>query len=166
MGKTVLTTGQLTYSDFAQALTALKDELNRRDPDGVNFALRTALAHFLFLGHDDLRCQEEPFDRHAFARRLDDARIAIARTPVATAAVPAAQAQDLPSYETYVADLYSRCWTKYDDAAFADTVRLFEERFHLNGVDLDGLRGGECLDAGCGSGRYTMAMIEAGAKHA
>jgi len=164
--ETVLTTGQLTYDDFAHGLTALRDDLDRHDPDGVNFALRTALAHFLFLGHDDLRCREEPFDRPTFARRLDDARAVVARAPVATTATTPAEAPIPSSYETYVADLYSRCWAKYDDAAFADTVQLFEERFHLNGVDLDGLRGGNCLDAGCGSGRYTMAMISTGAEHA
>jgi SAM-dependent methyltransferase len=163
----VLTTtaASLSYEHFAQSLASLKGALQARDPEGVNLALRTALAHRLFLFHDDLRCQERPFDRQAFAARLDDAARVVDRSePVSPPRGVSRAAR--PAYEEYVADLYSRCWAKYDDAAFEQTVDFFEERFRMNDVSLDAIRAGECLDAGCGSGRYTIAMAKCGARHA
>ena len=62
-------------------------------------------------------------------------------------------------------ELYSRCWANYDDTAFLETIALFEERFQLNRIDVGSIKGANCLDAGCGSGRYTFAMAKLGAKH-
>lgn len=164
-GELTTTVASLGYDYFAQSLALLKDAVQARDPDGVNLALRAALAHRLFLDHDNLRSQARPFDRPAFAARLEDAKRIVDRSePVGPLRGVSRVAR--PAYEEYVADLYSRCWAKYDDAAFAQTVDFFEERFRLNDVSLASLRGAEALDAGCGSGRYTMAMAKAGAKRA
>jgi ubiquinone/menaquinone biosynthesis C-methylase UbiE len=150
---------------FAHTLASLQETVQARDPEGVNLALRTALAHRLFLYHDVLRSQERPFDRAAFAACLDDAMRIVDRSE-AVGPLRGVSRVSRPSYEEYVADLYSRCWAKYDDAAFTRTIDFFEERFRLNDISLAVLRGGEALDAGCGSGRYTMAMAKAGAKRA
>lgn len=164
-GDLTTTVASLDYDYFAQSLASLKSALQARDPEGVNLALRMALAHRLFLSHDDLRGQERPFDRQAFAVRLDDAARVVERSePVAPLRGVSRAAR--PAYEEYVADLYSRCWAKYDDHAFEQTVNFFDERLRMNDVSLDVLRGGECLDAGCGSGRYTIAMAKCGARHA
>ncbi len=155
----------LTLEYFVNRLDSLRSAVQARDPDGINLALRTALAHTLFLYHDALRSQEHPFDRAAFAARLDDATRAVERSePVAPPRGVAREPR--PPYEQYVADLYSRCWAKYDDVAFSKTVDFFEERLRMNGVSLDPLENAEALDAGCGSGRYTIAMVKAGARHA
>ena len=154
----------LSFNRFAERLEMLRRDIETRDPDGVDFALRTALSCYLFLFHDELRCREGVFDRRAFATRLDDAATVLARAEPVAAAEHVRRPR--PAYEEYVSDLYSRCWSKYDDAAFTETIGFFEERFRLNDADLAALQGGECLDAGCGSGRYTMAMVEAGAQRA
>jgi SAM-dependent methyltransferase len=155
----------LGFSSFAERIQRLREEIGRRDPDGVDFALRVGIAHALFLYHDRLRSEEQPFDRAAFARRLDSAYGEVACRAHVVRAVGANAAAVTAVYEDYVADLYSRCWAKYDDRAFMETVDFFEERFRLNGISLD-LTGQECLDAGCGSGRYTLAMVKCGARRA
>lgn len=154
----------LTLSSFTAALDGLQQTVAARDPEGIDYALRLALAETLYLFHDQLRASDAPFDREAFAARVAAARTLAERTDAVRPAPGVARAAR-PPYETYVADLYSRCWAKYDDAAFDRTIDMFAERFRLNDVPLD-LSGLQCLDAGCGSGRYTMAMAKAGARHA
>lgn len=157
-------TSSLPLTAFTDRLTALAAGIGRRDPDGVDHALRLSLAETLYLLHDQLRSQDRPFDRAAFISRLDDARALVERVDTVQPAAGVSRAAR-PPYETYVADLYSRCWARYDDAQFERTVDMFMERFRLNGVEVD-LRSARCLDAGCGSGRYTMAIAKAGAAHA
>ena len=154
----------LPLAAFTARLAGIADLVARRDPDGVDYSLRLAVAETLYLLHDALRSQDRPFDRTSFLQRIDDARTLAERLDPVQAA-PGAARTPRPPYETYVADLYSRCWAKYDDAAFARTVDMFTARLRLNDIELD-LGGAECLDAGCGSGRYTMAMAQAGAAHA
>jgi SAM-dependent methyltransferase len=156
--------GPLPLAAFIDQLNALAGTIGRRDPDGVDYSLRLAIAETLYLLHDALRSQDHPFDRELFSQRLQDAHTFAERLdPVQPA--PGVSRAPRPAYETYVADLYSRCWAKYDDEQFARTVGMFVDRLRLNGVDLD-LTGAQCLDAGCGSGRYTMAMAQAGGAHA
>jgi SAM-dependent methyltransferase len=154
----------LPLSAFTDQLAALADTIAHRDPEAVDYALRLAVAETLYLFHDGLRSEDRPFDRALFFARLADARTFAERLDPVRAAPGVARAPR-PAYETYVADLYSRCWAKYDDGQFARTVDMFQDRFRRNDVDID-LTGAQCLDAGCGSGRYTMAMANAGAAHA
>jgi 2-polyprenyl-3-methyl-5-hydroxy-6-metoxy-1,4-benzoquinol methylase len=153
-----------SLASFEQQLGTLRETIDRRDPEGVGYALRLACAETLYLWHDDLRAQDRAFDRTAFRERLDQVTLFARRCDVIRPA-PGVARQPRPPYEEYVADLYSRCWAKYDDDAFARTIDMFGDRFSRNGVSLD-LEGRECLDAGCGSGRYTMAMAKLGARHA
>ena len=152
----------LTCADFERQLRLLSTSIEQRDPNRIDFSLRVGIAQSLFLFHDELRCREEPFDRSAFATRLEQAVTAVDRSESSNRSTQNPSSR--PPYEEYVADLYSRCWSKYDDGAFVDTMTFFGERFHLNGVSLDRLQDGECLDAGCGSGRYAMAMVQSGAR--
>lgn len=156
-------TYDITY--FESRLEDLGRLLRERDPDGVNFALRLGVSQSLFLFADYLRAQDRPFDREAMKARFDHAQHAIERSEPVSPGKGAGTYQR-PPYEQYVADLYSRCWAKYGDPAFVETIDFFEERLRLNDVPLDALKGADALDAGCGSGRYTMAMVKAGARHA
>lgn len=61
--------------------------------------------------------------------------------------------------------LFGDLWHRYDDQLFRESVELFSMRFQANGFDLDWFRGKTCLDAGCGGGRYSIAMGSLGAKH-
>jgi ubiquinone/menaquinone biosynthesis C-methylase UbiE len=59
--------------------------------------------------------------------------------------------------------LFGDLWHRYDDALFEESVALFARRFEANGFDLQWFRGKRCLDAGCGGGRYSVAMARLGA---
>lgn len=61
-------------------------------------------------------------------------------------------------------ELYGEFWHHYDDQLFKDSVELFERRWRANGEPADFFRGKRCLDAGCGGGRYTIAMALMGAE--
>jgi ubiquinone/menaquinone biosynthesis C-methylase UbiE len=159
-----MTAPALPLPTFTDRLAGLSDAIADRDPDGIDYALRLSIAETLYLQHDALRSQERPFDRARFLQYLQDARRFVDRVDAVRAA-PGVARLPRPPYETYVSDLYSRCWARYDDAQFERTVDMFRDRFRRNGVELD-LSGAACLDAGCGSGRYTMAMAGAGASHA
>ena len=154
----------LTLDDFTARLSELQGSLAARDPDGIDYALRLAAAESLYLFHDALRSADRSFDRAAFAERIADVRRLVERAD-AVCPAPGVARLPRPAYETYVADLYSRCWAKYDDHQFGRTVDMFAERFALNGVRVD-LSGRDALDAGCGSGRYTLALANLGARHA
>ena len=156
----------LTLAHFVSRLKRIVARVTQVDPGGIDHALRLTVSFSLYTKSDALRCQERPFDRPAFAERLNEldallgswrgVRGAQASTPVAEARSP----------EEVVAELYSQCWTNYDDRAFLESVDLFEERFRVNRIDPAFLKGTDCLDAGCGSGRYTIAMARLGAAHA
>jgi ubiquinone/menaquinone biosynthesis C-methylase UbiE len=59
--------------------------------------------------------------------------------------------------------LFGDLWHRYDDQLFEESVTLFSRRFEANGFDLSWFRGKSCLDAGCGGGRYSIAMARLGA---
>ena len=70
----------LTCADFERRLRLLSTSIEQRDPNRIDFSLRVGIAQSLFLFHDELRCREEPFDRSAFATRLEQAVTAVERS--------------------------------------------------------------------------------------
>lgn len=129
-------------------------------PEG--WPLRLLLATSFYGAFDRLRSNEAPFDRAAYAEHLRQLEELSAEFGRPEASLPSKPVSEL-ELEAKVADLYSRCWANYGDQAFLESVELFAERLTVNDVDLDFLRGARCLDAGCGSGRYTIAMARCGA---
>lgn len=69
------------------------------------------------------------------------------------------------SAELATGELFGNLFAAYDDAGFKFSVDLFERRFRDGGFDLAWFRGKTCLDAGCGGGRYSIAMAKLGAAH-
>ena len=59
--------------------------------------------------------------------------------------------------------LFGNLFAAYDDEAFKRSVGLFEARFKEVGFDTEWFRGKKCLDAGCGGGRYSIALAHLGA---
>ena len=59
--------------------------------------------------------------------------------------------------------LFGDLWHRYGDDLFEESVMLFAKRFQANGFDLTWFQGKRCLDAGCGGGRYAIAMARLGA---
>lgn len=66
--------------------------------------------------------------------------------------------------EGFTAELYAKCWTNYSNDEFAATANMFERRLRNNGVDPFSIAGKDCLDAGCGGGRFSIAMHYLGAR--
>lgn len=59
--------------------------------------------------------------------------------------------------------LFGDLFAAYDDVAFKRSVELFSDRFGDAGFDVSWFRGKKCLDAGCGGGRYSIALAHLGA---
>lgn len=67
--------------------------------------------------------------------------------------------------EAATGKLFGELFAAYDDEAFKRSVELFKARFEDAGFDLSWFKGKACLDAGCGGGRYSIAMAHLGAAH-
>lgn len=68
--------------------------------------------------------------------------------------------------EKATGDLFGKLFAVYDDRAFVASLELFEKRFLENRFPLEWFAGKECLDVGCGGGRYTLALARLGARRA
>jgi ubiquinone/menaquinone biosynthesis C-methylase UbiE len=60
--------------------------------------------------------------------------------------------------------IYGNLFTSYSQKQFDDSVDLFYMRQQKWGVDLNWFRDKVCLDAGCGGGRFVVAIAKLGAK--
>ena len=67
------------------------------------------------------------------------------------------------SIEKNTGELFGPLWEKLNDTQYQQSVDLFTKRAIANSFDLDWLKGKRVLDAGCGSGRYSVAMAMHGA---
>ncbi len=68
-------------------------------------------------------------------------------------------------YQQTTSHLYGSLFTAYDEKRFDESVDLFTMRHKRWGIDLDWFKGKGCLDAGCGGGRFLVALARLGAKH-
>jgi ubiquinone/menaquinone biosynthesis C-methylase UbiE len=59
--------------------------------------------------------------------------------------------------------VYDHLFTAYSKKQFDDSVQLFFDRQQKWGMDLNWFKGKTCLDAGCGGGRFVIAMGQLGA---
>lgn len=73
-------------------------------------------------------------------------------------------APDRAAVERATGELFGQLFAGYDDPGFRATVELFERRFRANGFDTGWFQGKTCLDAGCGGGRYSIALSLLGAE--
>lgn len=67
-------------------------------------------------------------------------------------------------YEQTTGTLYSSLFTAYDEQRFDESVDLFFMRHKKWEIDLGWFNDKICLDAGCGGGRYLVALARLGAK--
>jgi ubiquinone/menaquinone biosynthesis C-methylase UbiE len=61
--------------------------------------------------------------------------------------------------------LFETAWTSYDEVTYDHSIELMKARLLANGFDDDWFRGKTCFDGGCGTGRFSVAMAEMGARH-
>ncbi|MBO8217711.1 class I SAM-dependent methyltransferase [Prochlorococcus marinus] len=60
--------------------------------------------------------------------------------------------------------LFGSCWPEFTKKQYEESVNLFTKRALANNFDLKWIEGKYCLDAGCGGGRYSVALSAHGAK--
>lgn len=70
---------------------------------------------------------------------------------------------DLTTREVTTTVVFGDTFALYDDAAFDEFIEPFRVRLRTNAIDLSVFEGKRCLDAGCGGGRASVLMAEAGA---
>ncbi len=63
-----------------------------------------------------------------------------------------------------VGKFYKKCWNHFSKKEQKEALYLLKKRLKINNVSLSLIKGKECLDLGCGSGRYSMALLSLGAK--
>jgi ubiquinone/menaquinone biosynthesis C-methylase UbiE len=62
------------------------------------------------------------------------------------------------NYEAKTGDIYGTLFTNYDKKLFEESVDLFFMRHKMWNIDTDWYKDKVCLDAGCGGGRFVVAM--------
>lgn len=67
-------------------------------------------------------------------------------------------------YTNKTSNIYGSLFTNYSNKLFEESVELFFKRHKKWGFDLNWFRDKICLDAGCGGGRFVVALAELGAK--
>lgn len=71
---------------------------------------------------------------------------------------------DLTDRELLTAIVYGDTFALYDDESFDEFLEPLVVRLERNGIDRRVFTGRRCLDAGCGGGRGSILMAEAGAR--
>jgi len=62
-----------------------------------------------------------------------------------------------------VKELYETAWTSYSENTYDESLALIHKRLAANGMDACFFKGKRCLDGGCGTGRFAIAMAQLGA---
>jgi SAM-dependent methyltransferase len=99
-----------------------------------------------------------------FARQLDEhARILEAAIPRRTPHTEVPSEEHFVSLEQETGSHYGRLFEEFDpEHYYGEASKLLRTRFERNGFDLSFCRGRTALDAGCGGGRYTVALKRLG----
>jgi ubiquinone/menaquinone biosynthesis C-methylase UbiE len=71
--------------------------------------------------------------------------------------------QKLTENEQITTVVFGDTFALYSDDEFEEFIGFLRTRFERNGIPLSVFEGKRCLDAGCGGGRATILMAEAGA---
>ena len=68
------------------------------------------------------------------------------------------------TYKERTADVYNSLFAAYSEKQFDESVGLFAARHRRWGIDLNWFKDKTCLDAGCGGGRFLVALARLGAR--
>ncbi len=67
--------------------------------------------------------------------------------------------------EQKTGDIYGSLFSNYSKELFDESVSLFEKRHKIWGIDLNWFKNKKCLDAGCGGGRFVVALANLGSSY-
>lgn len=62
-----------------------------------------------------------------------------------------------------VKELYETAWTSYSETTYDHSLDLIHKRLKANGMGAGFFKDKKCLDGGCGTGRFAIAMAQLGA---
>lgn len=150
--------GYLTYDAISEKLHDLAPVLR---PLGAMSRIIACIG--LWQQFDSIRSAEGPFDRSRFGHYIEQLKCWSERNNDGGVLNSTPEA-DSRSVEDYTGNLYAQCWVAYDDEQFVYTTTFFEGRLRNNGFGPKLIAGKSCLDAGCGGGRFTLAMYKMGAR--
>lgn len=68
------------------------------------------------------------------------------------------------TYQQKTGAIYGKLFSNYDDGLFNDSVELFFARHKRWGINTEWFKEKKCLDAGCGGGRFMVALARLGAR--
>jgi len=71
---------------------------------------------------------------------------------------------ELTNIEKSTGNIYDSLFTSYSKEQFEESVDLFFMRHKMWNIDLNWFKGKTCLDAGCGGGRFVVALSRCGAE--
>ena len=71
--------------------------------------------------------------------------------------------QDTEIENDRTAELFQTAWTAYDDETYDHSLILISDRLRQSGFDETYFTNKVCFDGGCGTGRLSIAMAQAGA---
>lgn len=70
---------------------------------------------------------------------------------------------DINTYTKATGNIYGTLFNNYDEKLFEQSAAFFRTRHERWGIDLEWFKGKKCLDAGCGGGRFVVALARLGA---
>jgi SAM-dependent methyltransferase len=76
---------------------------------------------------------------------------------------PAARREDADDLKRKTGEVYGPLWTGYGSDIVDEAERILKERFGKNDIPYSHFEGGDVLDFGCGSGRFSLALARLGA---
>ncbi len=72
--------------------------------------------------------------------------------------------KDRKRVEKLTGTLFGKLFPMYDNTGYMRSIELFSRRFKVNKFPLEWFKDKTCLDAGCGGGRYSLALSMLGAR--
>ena len=70
----------------------------------------------------------------------------------------------MQDYQKATGAIYGNLFAGYDEKRFEESLELFYMRHRRWGIDLGWFKDKACLDAGCGGGRFVVALARLGAR--
>jgi len=144
----------------------IKDLIDQYDPEGQASSLRVKTAYDLYCAIDDECKRAETIDHEGFTKKMRQIFESLNGLKNDATAPMDVQLKSEPQQDInqLTKDLYGKAWSVFDEQAFISAALLLEKRFKANGVDVALIKDADCLDFGCGSGRYCFGMLKLGAK--
>lgn len=148
-------------AEIADHLAGLRKTVDDLDPDGVRSDLRVYLAYALRLAVNTEILKRDPADMELVRNKVIEIAAFPQRVNYRVRGSDRQHADETALAKT--AKLYGIAWSVFDHNRFLQNADLFRRRFVANGIDLDFVKGADCLDFGCGTGRNCLALARLGA---